>query len=152
MNKLLTLCFFLLLTWPSMGQTEDEIISVVDSTLSLISGTPEDTYDWDAFRSLFTDDAELATIHLPPNAESPQLFRLTIGDFIERMGRVYESRTFIEKSIAHEVHMVKNIAQVWQTYVTYGENGEELSRGVNAYHLMKIDGNWKISSLMWEDL
>lgn len=152
MNKVLAFILFTLLSIPGMSQVEEEIISVVDSTLSIISGTPEDTYDWVAFRSLFTDDAELAAMHLPPNADSPQLFHMKIDDFIERMSKVYESRTFIEESTSTEVRLVKNIAQVWQNYVTYDENGEELSRGVNAYQLMKIDGSWKIARLMWEDL
>lgn len=129
---------------------EEEVKATVESTLEHISGPSGGDYQWDEFRALFTEKATVVGFAYPSEMPEPQIHQYTIEAFIERFGPIYEKYEFYENSTSTEINISGNIAHVWQHYETFGTDREPMETGVNAYTLIKVKGEWKISHLCWD--
>lgn len=127
-----------------------EIIRVTDSSLALLSGSPEDEYDWSAFVALYTPSAKLIGVVINPNGDTLTL-EFPISTFIEKLAPRYEQMDFHEVATHTEIHIHKNTAHVWQHYKTYGTQAVGHNTGVNSIQLVRIDGRWLIQQILWDN-
>ena len=44
-----------------------------------------------------------------------------------------------------------NLATVWSAYDGRTANGSFHERGINSFQLVKLDGHWKVASILWHE-
>lgn len=111
--------------------------------------------DWDAFASHFWPGATLTAVWQPPGAEAPRVVVTGLDEFIARAPQGPGSREiFEERMLDAKVLTHGNLAQVWARYeARFGDPGEITEwRGIDAFTLMKHDGEWRIVSLSYTDV
>ncbi|NVK29020.1 MAG: hypothetical protein HWE14_13285 [Flavobacteriia bacterium] len=136
---------------PNSQDEEREIRAVTELMLEIVSGVPGEEYDWETFRALFMPDVSLSAI-FPDTTGGYNVYEVSVDDWITRAGPQYERSDFFESADSTFILQTGRIAQVWQYYHTYTSTGDTLSNGVNAYHMIKHNGRWKVAHLMWDDL
>ncbi|KAB2808689.1 hypothetical protein [Phaeocystidibacter luteus] len=141
----------LMVAQPDSQDEEREIVAVTELMLEIVSGVPGDEYDWDTFLSLFMPNGNLSAI-FPDTSGNYTVHEGMVQDWISRAGPHYERMDFFETADSTFVLHTGKVAQVWQYYHTYTSTGDTLSTGVNAYHLIKHEGRWKVAHLMWDTL
>lgn len=127
----------------------EEITSVTEDILEIISGEPGDDYDWERFRSHFMSNGNLTAI-FPDTSDGYSIHEGMIDDWIQRAGPYYESVEFYEEAIETDVRTTGRIANVWQHFRIYDSEGTTVDEGINAYHMVKDGDHWKIAHLMWD--
>ncbi len=131
---------------------DGEIINVVDLLYKSIEYKPDEDIvpDWDLMRSLFIEDANL--IHVGDTS----YVKMKVQDFIDGYdGQITAGiiEMASEYEIFHTGDQYGKIAQVFSTYELEGVySGEQnRKRGINSIQLMKVDNDWKVSSIIWYD-
>lgn len=127
----------------------EEIERVTHEMLDIISGLPGDEYDWETFQSFFMEDASMSAT-FPDSAQGYLIFQSPVDLWLERAAPYYENNVFFEEAVDTEVLTTGRIATVWQHFRIFDEEGNTLDEGINAYHMLKEDGHWKISHFMWD--
>lgn len=117
----------------------------------LISGPAHAERDWDAVRELFHPDALLHSELTLPDG-SHQSGTWTVDQFCTAAAHEYRQAGFWEREIACRSRVFGSIAQVWSTYESrIGDpDSEPVGRGINAVHLLRRDGTWRIVSLIFQ--
>lgn len=126
--------------------------AVLTALYDVISGPAARPRDWDRFRSLFLDGARLTFLQASPSGQ-PQLYNLTVEDFIRLAGPGYQQGAgFWEREIGHHADRFGTIAQVFSTYETRlsGPKGEVVERGINSVQLIRHEGRWWITHLVFD--
>jgi hypothetical protein len=104
--------------------------------------------DYEKFRSLFVDGAFLISV------KDSAFFKLSTEEFIQNMTKQRESgnlKAFREFEISRESNRYGNIAHVFSTYETDIQTAEGplKTRGINSIQLLRINDQWKVTSLIW---
>lgn len=110
--------------------------------------------DWEAFASHFWPGATLTTVWQPPGADAPRVVVTDLDEFIALAPQGPGSREiFEERMLGAKVLTHGNLAQVWARYeARFGDPGEITEwRGIDAFTLMRHDGEWRIVSLSFTD-
>lgn len=153
MNRLSILLFLLPIFSIAQPTTWDKDIEAIKEVttdlLDIISGEPGETYDWEAFRNHFMQNGSLSAV-FPDTANGYSIHQGDIDTWIERASPYYETHVFFEEAVDTEVLTTGRIATVWQHFRIYDLEGETLDEGINAYHMIKEDGEWKVAHLMWD--
>lgn len=126
--------------------------AIVTALYDVISGPAAQPRDWDRFRSLFLDGAQLAFILTNP-AGQKRLFNLPVEDFIRLAGPGYQSGAgFWEREIGHHADRYGVVAQVFSAYEsrTTGPSGAVSERGVNSIQLIHHQERWWITNLVFD--
>lgn len=106
--------------------------------------------DWEAFASHFWPGATITTVWQPPGESQPRVLVTSIPDFVAQAPQGPGSKPiFEEKMTSAEVHLHRNLSQVWARYqARFGDPGQVREwAGIDAFTLMKHDGRWRIVSL-----
>ena len=124
---------------------------VVLRLYELISGPADQPRSWDEVRSLFLPDALLRSELVLPDG-SRQSGTWTVDDFCEAAAAEYAETGFWEREVSARVECFENIAQVWTTYESRVEtpDSDPVVRGINAVQLLRRDGRWSITSLVFQ--
>ena len=105
---------------------------------------------WDEFANHFWEGATITTVWQAPGEEKTRVVVTAIPDFIRQAGDGPGSKSIFEETMGSaKVLVYQNLAVVWAEYdAKFGEPGtvREWS-GIDAFTLMKHDGDWKIVSL-----
>lgn len=126
-------------------QADPDLDAAVKKLYSVISGPPEVKRDWDAFRAIFVDGAQMRSVG------KTSVALLTPEVYVAKSGPVIEKNGFFEQELSRKSWVYGNIAQVWSTYESRLKSMEEkpFDRGINTITLVKSDGKWKIASITW---
>lgn len=111
--------------------------------------------DWDAFASHFWPGATLTTVWQPPGADASRVVVTGLDEFIAQAPQGPGSREIFEERMSGaKVLTHGNLAQVWARYeARFGDPGEITEwRGIDAFTLMRHDGEWRIVSLSYTDV
>lgn len=145
------ICLFLIgffaIQNPAAAQNAS-IDSVVSELYESISFTEDKAPDFETFKSMFVDGARLISV------KDTTSYVLTPDDYEQSMSQQRESGKIIafeEKELQRRTEQYGNILHIFSTYQTYLETpeGTDSARGVNSIQLMKKEGDWKVTSLIW---
>lgn len=155
MKKLLLGCLLSLFCQAAVAQMSDSLFStpplVAKASLKALEGPMGAKRDWATFQSLFAKEARMCL--MTKSAEGVEVVRyLTMEEFMEKAGANYRKKGFYEYEITPPVvRQYGHMATVWQPYaIKFDPDGEEIMRGINVYHMTKVDGRWLIVFLTWQ--
>lgn len=128
---------------------EAAIGALVDRVYSVISGDVGEERNWDVFRDLYTDNAIMGQVSPGPEGHGRAVF-LTPQDYITRSGPVLMEIGFHEVETHREVNIYGELAHVRTGYEGFraDQDGPYVS-GINFLTVMKIEGQWKIVTIVW---
>jgi hypothetical protein len=131
---------------------EDYDISTVDGVIGalydVISFERGDDQDWDKFRKLFIEEAQLIQV------SGSDYSTMSVEDYISNFK---ENRTsgsilaFQEEELHREVDQFGPMAQVYSTYKTTFQlaDGPSEARGINSIQLLQKEDRWWIVNIVW---
>ncbi len=123
------------------------IRTAITAVYRAISGPVGEPRDWQTFRKLFTQDAQLQAI-TPTGLRGG-----SIDDYIALSGEGLVAFGFIEEELTNRIAIYGNLAHVWSSYEgRFTRDGKNESlRGINSFQLYKgVDGIWRVRSLLWQ--
>ena len=119
--------------------------ALVEATYAVISGPPGQKRDFDKMRSLFADGATLKLI-------GPRGIRGgSLDDYIRKSGPILEKEGFTETELGRRVEVYGNLATAWSSYDGRTASGSFHERGINSFQLVRVDGRWKVASILWQE-
>ena len=124
---------------------------VVLRLYDLISGPADQERDWAAVQELFHPEAVLRSeLTLPDGTH--QSGRWTPAEFAAEGAEEYRKDGFWEREVAGRVEEYGNIAHVWSTYESRvgGPEGPPAIRGINSVQLLRRDGRWWITDVLFQ--
>jgi hypothetical protein len=139
---------------PADVASPDALVRAAYETVSRAPGKP---FQWDRFRSLFLPGARMI-----PNTEQTggtftthtvESFITWIDDSWKRVGiGSPNDRGFAESHVAGITEQFGDIAHVLSTYEKHiwGET-QVRGRGINSFQMVRKDGRWWITSLIWDE-
>jgi hypothetical protein len=132
----------------SAAAQESSIDSIISDLYTSISFNENQDPDYETFKALFVEGASLISV------KDTTSYTLSPKDYEQSMSRQRESGKIIafeEKELHRQTEQFGNILHVFSTYQTYLEtpDGTDSARGINSIQLMKKDGDWKVTSLIW---
>ena len=132
---------------PAMAQeTPGE---AVEALYDVISGPVGEARDWDRFRAMFLDGAQMTVLAPMPEGEE-RVVTLTIEDYVSRNAGRLSQMGFTEAETRRQTHVYGGLATVLSAYEAIrADTGETFATGVNTIVLARQDGVWKVASLAW---
>jgi len=128
--------------------------ALVRALYETVTRKPGEPFDWQRDRSLF-----LPTARLIPNTEQTDgSFRvLSLDEFIAWVDEHTtvggpEDKGFQEEEIATRIERFGDIAHAFSTYQKhfYG-SGEILGRSINSIQMVRHDGRWWVTQIVWDE-
>jgi hypothetical protein len=121
------------------------IDQAIHAVYDVISGPPGQKRDFDKMRSLFAPGATLKAI-------GPKGLRGgSLEDYITRNAAILEKEGFTERELGRRVEVWGGLATALSAYDGKTANGSFHERGINSFQLVKIDGKWLVSSILWQE-
>ena len=130
--------------------------ALVKATYEAVSRAPSKPFQWDRFRSLFLPGARL----IPNTEQTGGAFTPhTVESFItwidagwQRVIGTPNDRGFAESEVSATMETYGDIAHVLSTYQKHiwGET-QVRGRGINSFQMIRKDGRWWITSLIWDE-
>lgn len=129
-------------------QAAPDLDAAISKLYGTISGPAGQKRDWDTFRTIFADGAQMRSISKREGKTVVSL--LTPEDYVTKAGPNIEKSGFFEKEISRKFWVYADMAQVFSTYESrLKEEDKPFDRGINTITLIKIDGAWKVASITW---
>lgn len=132
----------------SVSDTEKAINQLVKDAYAFISFEKGTKPDYEALRSIFTDDATLY------NFRGDSLSFSFIDDFIEGFKSGIERGgmlAFYEVELGGKTEYFGNIGHRISAYASYFDGSEEIGeKGVNSFQVLHVNGKWLINSIIWD--
>jgi predicted metalloprotease with PDZ domain len=126
------------------------IDAIITATYGVISG-PAGPRNWSRFHSLFLPEAQMGSIAMTPagqanfRSSTPQNYQKANAPFFLKNG-------FYEEELKRDVMQFGNVATVQSSYqFRFTPDGKVEQRGVNYFTLVRSNGRWWISNLVWQD-
>ena len=134
------------------NNSNDELINIVNKFFQIISGSSNQSRDWQSFKNLFSSDAILSA-SVKNMSNEYVLHSWSVDSYIERLDNFLKANDFYEKAENFNIVLSKNIPQLTCNYFASRNKSfsPELKRGLNHIHFIKKDGEWKIINSIWED-
>ena len=133
---------------PPVSAEEKAITQAVNAAYAAISFEEGTIPDYEALSALFTPDAVLQ------NFRGDTLESYSISEFVEGYKAGVEAGgmiAFRETELGGETEYFGKIAHRISAYASYINGASEIGeRGVNSFQLLKIDGRWLISTIIWD--
>lgn len=129
--------------------------SVVAALYDVISGPAEAEHarDWDRLRSLFAPNATFRLVRwITYEGSDEQLREWDVERFIAAGREIWRDAGFWERELWSRTQRFGNIAHVLSTYESRvgTPDNDPVSRGVNSFQLVRIDGRWWLASTVWD--
>lgn len=122
------------------------IDGTINEVLKIITGERGMNRDWEAFRYLFTPNAQITVLrHEKNNVNTPVTYSLE--EFVRLGMRFYENHGFTEYELAKTIDEYNGIAHAFQSY--YAKELDIEEQGINSYQLVHDGKRWWIVSLLW---
>lgn len=125
---------------------------VVDALYMLISGPGSQPRDWAAQRALFMPQAHMVRTVLDAEGQ-PRPEVIALADYAANYEAKMAGRDFYEVGLRCRIEQFGNIAHAFSSYVAYADLGrrQQLKRGINSIQLYRVDGQWKVAAMVWDD-
>ena len=109
--------------------------------------------DWRLLGSSFWPRATITTVRATPHDTVPRVRTLTIEEFVAGAGAA-PAEVFSDEAMRANIVTYGALADAWVTYhARVGATTQTVvSRyGIDAFHLMKVGGQWRIVSLAFQN-
>ena len=128
---------------PAADSEEFQIEATVLAVYNVLSG-PAGRRDWNRFEALFAPNAQIATM------EAGKTTVLTPHDYAEKFKPVLNEKSLFEHPVSTRVQRDGDVAQVWTPYEARAAANQEKAdaSGVESFQLVRVDGAWKVQSLL----
>ena len=137
------------LSLPAPALAQDTPGEAVEALYAVISGPVGEVRDWDLFRSMFLEGAQMAVLAPTPEGED-RVVTLTIEDYVSRNAERLSEMGFTEAETRRQTHVYGGLATILSAYeATRADTGETIATGVNTIVLARQEGVWKVASLAW---
>lgn len=147
------LCFTLLISFfitTNIFAQQEELEAIqraVDTLYSSLSFEEGEQPDTALFLSIFVKEGIL----INNNGGKPRI--ISPKAFVERLTEMSGIKKFDEHEIRGETQFFGTIAQRFSTYDKHIELEERTikGKGINSFQLVKVNGRWMISAIIWND-
>ena len=135
---------------PAAAQDDSaDIQRAIDALYAVISGPVGEARDFDAMREMFMEGAAMGAVAAGPEGDGAGRV-ITLDDYIDRSGPWLVENGFTERATRTEIEQWGEIAYARSAYEgVNGVTGDVFLIGVNYITLFKINGDWKIASILW---
>jgi predicted metalloprotease with PDZ domain len=124
--------------------------AIMKAIYEVISG-PAGKRDWNRFMSLFTPDAKLGAIAKDGTGQA-KFFSFSAEQYQKQNAPFLEQSGFFEEELRRKQSQFGNVANILSSYqYRLSPGGKVEQRGLNFFTLIKTDGRWWISHLVWQD-
>jgi hypothetical protein len=151
---MLPLALVILTLAPPQANAEDvrSVDAIVEALYDVISGPAGAPRDWNRMRSLFAPGARLIPTRPKADAPGAEARVLTVDEYIERSGPLFEKNGFFEKEISRKTDSFGNIVQIFSTYASRRapEDKEPFARGINSIQILKDGDRYWIVTVFWD--
>lgn len=131
------------------GDDQAAIEQTITDLYAVISGPVGEPRDWDAFRAMYLPHAVMGAVSAGPEGNG-RATTFSPDGYIERSGEFLVTRGFTETPTRNEIEIWGEVAYVRSAYEGFvSDTGEMIVKGVNFITLFKVDGEWRIASLLW---
>ena len=124
----------------------ESIDGVVNEGLKIVSGKKGESRNWEAFRMLFTPNAQLSVLN-HDTLGNAKVNTYSLEEFVRIGMRFYEGDGFLEYEITKTIDEYNGIAHVFQSY--RAEELDLVEEGINSYQLIFDGKRWWITSILW---
>ena len=129
----------------------NEKVQSLDSTIktlySIISGSEDKERNWELFKFLFKDDAEI-TLSINKSTENKTKYYLKVDEFINTYGKWLKENGLYAKETERAISTFRHMNSVSSTYqYNYYSGGSY--QDMNRINLLKDNNRWYISNLKW---
>jgi len=160
--KLLQLAFFLLLSTLVSAQTNQNLEDlfpidvtspegVVNAFYKTLSGPPGER-DWDRFRALFRNTAQINAVNYTDSGEVAPLYG-SVQDYIKNTTDFYRQYGYHQRAMSNNTDYYGNMAQVFSSYsIVYFDpetQGNWEDEGIASFQLMYLEDRWWIANVIW---
>lgn len=133
----------------AIADDDAAIQSTLDALYDVISGPVGEPRDFDRMRDLFVEGAAMGSVSAGETGQGAGRI-ITLDEYIERSGPWLVENGFTERETRNEIDVWGEIAVVRSAYEGLnGQTGEVFVTGVNFITLYKLEGEWKIASILW---
>lgn len=123
--------------------------ATIHAVYDVISGPVGEERDFERMRALYMDGAAMGAVGPGPDGQGRGRV-ITLDDYIERSGPWLVENGFVEVPTRTDISVWGEIATARSAYEgTNSATGETFLIGVNFITLFKIEGEWKIASILW---
>ena len=140
MKSTFTLCLALLCSF-AMGQNKSPS-QVCDLFLNTISVEQGEEVNWELLKQLCVEDVQFRSL------QGDSISTLNFKELQEMS--VYEKIGFREVAINREQVVFGSIASITEEFQAYIQSKNEQFEGINMYHLVQINGQWKITEVIYQ--
>ena len=135
-------------------ETYTEDVKSLDNILAalyeVISGEKGVKRDWDRFKNLFIEDAQL--MPSGKNKAGRVGYRvLTPQGYVDNAGKRLEENGFFEVEISRKTEEYGSLVHAFSTYESYHTKADKkpFARGINSIQLMNDGERWWVVSIYW---
>ena len=137
------------LSLPAPALAQQTPGAAVEALYEVISGPTGEARDWDRFRAMFLEGAQMTVLAPQPDGEE-RIVTLTIEEYVERNSGRLSEMGFTEAETRRQTHVYGGLATILSAYeATRADTGETIATGVNTIVLARQEGVWKVASLAW---
>ena len=130
--------------------TDTEISRVIQALYSTISGKAGAPRDWQLHDTLFAPGAHSYVLHARADG-TREAESLTNEQYRSTRQSYFDGNDFYEVEVGHAALVRGNTALVFSDYESRRTpDGPAFDSGVNAIMLIRLDGEWRITSIAWE--
>jgi hypothetical protein len=122
------------------------IEGTIGETYKIITGERGENRNWEAFRQLFTPDAQISVL-VHDTIGRGIVKTYTLEEFVRIGMQYYESDGFIEYPLKTVINEYNGIANVFQSY--YAKELDIEEEGVNSFQLIFDSERWWVTSILW---
>src|SRR5262249_25179992 len=127
---------------PTPPPEEQDINATVLAAYNVISG-PAGRRDWDRFQGLFAPGARLI--------KGDKV--MTPEEFVKGSQPYFQEHGFFERPVTNSIERYGDIAHVWSPYESRNKSDDvkPFATGVNSFQLVRLGGQWKILTILWQE-
>ena len=130
------------------------IDAIITELYASISGPVGQKRDRDRMGAVFSEGASLAAMQPATREfEAFNLSRMTPDEYADRNIALLEELGFTESEIGRTLEIYGTIAHAFSAYeghYTDKEGQPQMVRGINSVQLVKVSGQWKIYTVLWD--
>ena len=139
----------LLFSASTFADDREDVQAVVDGVYAVISGPVGQARNFDAMREMFLPDAIMGAVS-PGETGQGSANTFSLEGYIERAGGFLVENGFTERATRTDITLYGELAYAKSAYEgVNGGTGEIMVTGVNFFTLFKVNGEWKVASLLW---
>lgn len=130
----------------------EAIRALVTELYALVSGPGGEPRDWAREAELFLPQAHMIrTVVDADGVPRPEIMRA--ADYPANFENLMGGRDFYEVEVHTVIERFGHIAHAFSTYEAFedAERTRFLKRGINSIQFYRLDGTWRIASMVWDD-